>query len=74
MFRKMRSSMGSNVKAPAKVDRAVEAYLMLLCFVFVKLSGECQEGKNEGEVTVMFPTQLSNFPQRTWLRGPDSAG
>lgn len=73
MFRKMRSSMGSNVKAPAKVDRAVEAYLMLLCFVFVKLSGECQrEGTNEGEVTVMFlPTQLPNSPQRTCLRGPD---
>jgi hypothetical protein len=66
--------MGSDVKIPAKVDGEVEAYLMLLWFVFVKLSGECQR-RNEGEVTVMFPTtQLSNFPQRTWLGGPDSGG
>ena len=34
--------MGSDVKIPAKVDAVVEAYLMLLWFVFVKLSGECQ--------------------------------
>lgn len=36
LFRKMRSSMGSDVKIPAKVDRrdvVVEAYLMLLWFV-----------------------------------------
>jgi len=36
LFREMRSSMGSDVKIPAKVDRrerAVEAYLMLLWFV-----------------------------------------
>ena len=36
--------MGSDVKIPAKVDGEVEAYLMLLWFVFVKLSGECQRG------------------------------
>jgi hypothetical protein len=54
--------MGSDVKTRAKVGRLVEAYLMLLWFVFVKLSGECQR-RNEGEVTVMFPTtQLSKFP------------
>jgi len=33
--------MGSDVKTRAKVGRMVEAYLMLLWFVFVKLSDEC---------------------------------
>jgi hypothetical protein len=36
LFREMRSSMGSDVKTPAKVDGAVEAYLMLLWFVVGK--------------------------------------
>ena len=33
----MRSSMGSDVQIPAKVDGVVEAYLMLLWCVFVKV-------------------------------------
>ena len=43
--------MGSDVKTRAKVDRAVEAYLMLLWTVFVFVSGECQR-VNEVEADV----------------------
>lgn len=40
--------MGSDVKTPAKVDGAVEAYLMLLWCVFVKVVVVWMSGRRAG--------------------------
>ena len=53
LFRKMRSSMGSDMKNPAKVDGAVEAYLMLLWVVFVRLFVDVRQRREDAKVVLI---------------------
>lgn len=45
--------MGSDVKNPAKVDGAVEAYLMLLWFVFVRLFVDVRQRREDAKVVLI---------------------